>query len=104
MPDKDPGQWLFLLSAREQWVPAVLGFVLSYVRIIYDEEEPKPVRQLLEAGIGGILVFVVGLACEEFGLSSGWSYFGAGVVGVLGVNQVRSLATRWASHKVSGGK
>ncbi|MDV5862008.1 phage holin, lambda family [Pseudomonas mendocina] len=103
MPDKDPSFWaIVLLALREHGLAVALAFVLSYVRILYDDKEPKPVRQLLEASLGALIVFLVGLAAEKFGMSSGWSYAVAGFVGVLGVNQVRTLAQKWASRKVEG--
>lgn len=103
MPDKDPSFWaIVLLALREHGLAVALAFVLSYVRILYDDKEPKPVRQLLEASLGALIVLLVGLAAEKFGMSSGWSYAVAGFVGVLGVNQVRTLAQKWASRKVEG--
>ncbi|MOA68258.1 Phage holin family (Lysis protein S) [compost metagenome] len=49
-----------------------------------------------------MLAFVIGLACEKLGLSGGWSYVAAGAIGTLGVNQVRSLAGKWAQRKAEG--
>lgn len=103
MPDKDPSFWaVVILALREHGLAVALAFFLSYIRILYDDKEPSPVRQLLEALLGALLVFLVGLASEKFGMSSGWSYAVAGFVGVLGVNQVRAMARRWAAKKVEG--
>lgn len=103
MPDKDPSFWaVAILALREHGLAVALAFFLSYIRILYDDKEPSPVRQLLEALLGALLVFLVGLASEKFGMSSGWSYAVAGFVGVLGVNQVRAMARKWAAKKVEG--
>ncbi|MNF00357.1 Phage holin family (Lysis protein S) [compost metagenome] len=47
-----------------------------------------------------MLAFLVGVGAEKFGLAGGYSYAVAGVVGVLGIEQVRQMATRWANRKV----
>ncbi|WP_443191390.1 phage holin, lambda family [Pseudomonas indica] len=101
MPERDPAFWAtVLLALREHGLAVGLAFVLSYIRILYDDKEPSPVRQLLEALLGSLLVLLVGLGAEKFGMSSGWSYAVAGFVGVLGVNQVRAFARKWAARKV----
>ena len=72
------------------------------MRIQYDGKEPRPVRQLIEATLGALIVLVIGLSVKEFGLSLGWSFASAGFVGVLGVEQVRKFGQRWAERKVEG--
>lgn len=101
MPEKDISFWAGLAFVlREHGMAVVLTFVLSYLRILYDDREPNPIRQLIEAGLGAVLVLVIGLTAERFGLSSGWSYGAAGFIGTLGVNQVRSMARKWAQRRV----
>ncbi|VVN67574.1 hypothetical protein PS726_00193 [Pseudomonas fluorescens] len=100
-PEKDPLFWALVVNAfREHGLAVALAFALSYVRILYDDKEADPWRQLLEAVLGSILTLVVGLGAEKFGISGGWSYAVAGFVGVLGVEQVRQLGKRWAKRKV----
>lgn len=103
MPERDPSLWAsLLLVVRDHGPAVVLAFALSYVRILYDAKEPRPVRQIIEALLGAIIVLVVGVACKEFGLSSGWSFFAAGFIGILGVEQVRQLGRKWAERKADG--
>lgn len=100
-PDKDPAFWHALWSdVREHVAAAGLGTLLSYLRIRWEGKETSPARQLLEAALGGVLVFLVGIASQKFGLSGGWSYALAGVVGTFGVEQVRQLGRKWAEKKV----
>jgi lambda family phage holin len=100
MPEKDPGFWAALLVVlQDHGLAAILTFVLSYVRILYDDKESSVVRQLIEAALGALMVLTIGLTAENFGLSSGWSYGAAGFIGTLGVNQIRSIARRWAVRK-----
>lgn len=42
---------------------------------------------------------VVGLTVKEFGFRNAWSFFAAGFVGILGVEQARKLGNRWAERK-----
>ena len=81
-----------------------MAFALGYLRIIYDDKESRPLRQFIEALLGACITVVVGLSAEHFGMSSGWAYACAGFTGVLGVNQVRQFARRWAEGKVEADK
>lgn len=100
-PEKDPTFWvMFAAALRDHGMPAALAAVLSYLRILYDDTEPRWDRRLLEAALGGVLAFLVGVGAEKFSLSGGYSYAVAGMVGVLGIQQVRQMATRWANRKV----
>lgn len=102
MPHKDPAFLDVVIAAlKSHGLAVLLTFILSYLRILYDDREPKPLRQLIEALLGALMVLIIGLTCEKFGLSSGWSYAAAGFIGTLGVNQVRTLARKWANRKVT---
>ena len=99
-PEKDPTFWVIVAAAlKEHGLAGLLAFGLSYLRILYDDKEPRWDRQLIEAALGGVLVFLVGIGAEKFGMGGGLSYAVAGVVGVLGVEQVRQLGRRWAEKK-----
>lgn len=100
MPEKDPSFWAMVLNAlRDNGLAMVLTFLLIWLRIQYDGKETKPVRQIIESILGALIVMVVGLTVQKFGLSSGWSFFAAGFVGILGVDQVRQLGKRWSERK-----
>lgn len=99
-PEKDLTFWVIVTAAlKDHGLAGLLAFVLSYLRILYEAKEPRWDRQLLEAALGGVLVFLVGIGAEKAGLGGGWSYGVGGVVGVLGVEQVRLFARRWAERK-----
>ncbi len=78
---------------------AAMALVLSWLRIQYDDKEPKLVRRLLEACLGGVAVLAIGKSFEALGISSGWTYAAAGFIGVAGVDFVRELAKKWAQRK-----
>ena len=96
-PENDP---TLIEQINTHGVAAGMAFVLSWLRIQYDNKEPRPVRRLIEASLGGVLVFLIGITAERFGVSQGWSYVAAGFIGVLGVDQVREFAHKWARKKV----
>lgn len=99
-PEKDPTFWVIVIAAlKDHGFAGLLAFGLSYMRILYDDKEPRWDRQLLEAALGGVLTFLVGIGVEKAGLGGGWSYGFAGVIGVLGVEQVRQFGRRWAERK-----
>lgn len=101
MPEKYTGVFPALMEAlNTHGLAGLLAFVLGYLRIIYDDRESKPMRQFIEALLGACITVVVGLSAEHFGMSSGWAYACAGFTGVLGVNQVRVIAQKWANGKV----
>lgn len=103
MPDKDPALWATAaMMLRDHGFAGLLAFVLSWLRIRFDAKETDPTRQLIEASLGGVLAFVIGMACRELGLSDGWSYVAVGFIGTMGVNQVRALAGKWAQRKAEG--
>lgn len=103
MPEKSPEFWIGVaLALREQGLAMTLTFVLSYLRIRLYGDQPSIVRSVLEAAVGALLVMIVGLAVKEAGLSEAWTLFTAGFVGILGVDQVRVLARKWAVRKVEG--
>ena len=101
MPEKYTGVFGALIDAlNTHGLAGLMAFVLGYLRIIYDDRETRLVRQFIEALLGACITVVVGLTAEHFGMSSGWAYACAGFTGVLGVNQVRQLAHKWANSKV----
>ena len=100
MPAHDPNLWGIILAAINQHgFAAGLAFVIAYLRILYDDKEPRTVRRLLEAALGGTIVFIVGMTGDHFGLHAGWTYATAGAIGVLGVDWVRTKARAWADKK-----
>ncbi|RCL22988.1 phage holin, lambda family [Pseudomonas sp. AFG_SD02_1510_Pfu_092] len=99
-PEKDPVFLTDLLVLlREHGLAACMGFALSWLRVRWEGKETSLKRQMLEAVLSGVLVFLVGIAAEKFGLSGGWSYAVAGFVGFLGVEQVRQLGRKWAEKR-----
>lgn len=98
MDTKDPTLWQSLTSAPAN--AALLTFVISYLRILYDSKEPRPIRQVLEAALGASVVYGLGMMFLAFDMSTGYAFACAGAIGTLGVDQVRTWARRWAEGRV----
>lgn len=95
MPDRDPYTFLQLLSTiPEPWRAAMAGFFVAILRIMYDGQEPRLVRRLLEATLCGSIALAVTYGAEAFGWPEGLGIFLGGAVGLFGADQVRA----WGQH------
>lgn len=90
MPWKDSSFAQFLLSAYLM-APA-LAFMTAFVRICYDEKEPRYVRAILESIICGLVTLSCTAAIHAVGWDSNWSVFIGGFVGFLGADYIRFFA------------
>lgn len=75
-------------------------FIISFLRALYDDKEPRRVRQLLEATLGACIVFAIGQTCLAFDISTGYAFVASGAIGTFGVDQVREIAKKWANGRV----
>ncbi len=102
MPD-NPNTWTDILSRlpSEMWEAGLMAVVISVLRVIYNKEETKPLRIMLEAGICGCLALTAHFGLAAIGLdTSQWSPFIGGVIGYLGSASVRGLALRAINSKI----
>lgn len=81
---------------------ALLSTVIAIFRVIYDKEETKPIRVLMEACICGGLTVSVSHAIKALGLDTNWVMFAGGVIGYIGSNKVRDIAIWSFRRKVLG--
>lgn len=103
MPEKSPEFWAaIVLALREHGLAMMLTFVLSYIRIHLYGEQKTAVAKLIESLFGALLIMLVGLGVNAMGANLAWTLFAAGLIGLLGIDQVRALAGKWADRKVSG--
>ena len=102
MPD-NPNTWTDLLSRipAEMWEGGIMAVVISTLRVIYDKEETKPIRIVMEAVICGLLAMTAHYGIAALGFdTSNWTPFIGGVIGYLGSASVRSLALKLLNKKV----
>lgn len=91
-----------LLSIREV-PPEVLGILLSMflsvLRVIYDKEETRPIRIILEALICGGLSMAVSFGVMALEMNINWAIFLGGAIGYFGSATVRQLALRTLNRR-----
>jgi len=94
MPWRDPNLWV------PEFMMPVFSFIIAWVRSHYDGTEPSWKRKLLEAMLCGGLSYSGGKLVAALGLDPGFSWVIAGLVGLYGVEYVRSLGKRVVNRKV----
>lgn len=77
-----------------------MAVAISILRVIYDKEETKPLRIMLEAGICGALSLSVTYAIYAMGLNSNWAVFAGGSIGYIGSQSIREIAVRFIRKKI----
>lgn len=101
MPNKNPNFWESLIIVLSEYGFIMsITFILSYLRISYDQKERTLGQRLLESSIGSLLSLLAGMSFERFGLSEGWTYAAVGFIGVYGVDQIKSWGRKWAENKI----
>jgi len=83
-----------------EFVGAILAMLLSLLRVVYDEQETKPIRVLVETLICGGLSLTASSAIIAMNLDSNWAMFVGGSIGFLGVTTVRALALKLINKKI----
>lgn len=102
MSNKDPTVWAIALAWIGQHAPIIyatgLSVMISALRIIYRGGTRKAV--LLESVLCGCITLAILSGLSLFGLPQEAAAFAGGMVGLLGVDKVRSLAERFAGAKI----
>lgn len=79
---------------------ALLGTVVAGLRVMYDDREPRILRRVLESLLCGAIALGVASGVEALGLAKGIGTFVGGAVGLIGADQVRSLAQLYAARRL----
>ncbi|MDB4575331.1 phage holin, lambda family [bacterium] len=101
MPD-NPNTWADILGKfpPEMLEGGFMAIVIAVLRVIYDKEETKPIRIILEAAICGLLALTFYFGIIALKLDPSWSVFCGGVIGYLGSAAVRGIAMRLIQKKI----
>lgn len=99
MPWKDPDNWQWLFKA--EFLSPVLAGVIAFLRAAYDDEEPKWLRNMLEASICCFLAVGAGAFLSAIGIDDQNANLAASsYIGLVGVDKVRKLSSAYAERKI----
>lgn len=79
---------------------AILAVIMSTLRVIYDKEETRFSRILIESLICGALSLTASSAITAAGLNAQWAIFAGGVIGYFGSATVRAFALKLIEAKI----
>lgn len=96
MPWKDPNNWM-----TPEIMAPFLSFVLSFLRTIYQDQEPRWMRRLLESVICGMITLSSSFAIDAMGLSSEWKFAIGGAIGFMGTDYIRTIAQSFINRKIN---
>lgn len=105
MPDK-PDTWLIVIAWLSQHTPALyaagLAVSISALRIIYGGGTKK--AAFLESLLCGCITLAMLSGFESLGIPQSAAGIVGGMIGLLGVDKIRSYADRFAGFKLPGRK
>lgn len=98
MPEKDiAGLWAIL---PEPVRAALIGALVAFLRVMYDNREPSILRRLLECALCGSIALCVAYLARAFGVGGDLSTFAGGAIGLVGADTVREWGRRIAERRV----
>ena len=77
----------------------LMAILTAVLRVVYDKEETRLTRILLEALLCGALTVAGGSAIEAMGFGRGWYLFIGGTFGFMGSQWIRIFAKRLFDRK-----
>lgn len=99
MPWRDPE--LMKTFLRAEFMAPALAFATAFLRAVYDADEPKWIKILLESATCALIAVGVGALLAELGFdSSNARVAAASVVGLYGVDYVRHIGNMIADRKL----
>ncbi len=92
--------WVAMMNrVPPEFAGVLMAVVISILRVLYDQQDTRPVRIFLEAGICGALSLTAWHGIYAMGLDHNWAIFSGGVIGYFGSTTVRSLALKVIKKK-----
>jgi lambda family phage holin len=101
-PDKDPSIWadIWFALSSPTWQGAIMAVIISVLRVLYDANETRKLRVVLEALICGGLSLSASSIIEWMAWPSSLSVSAGGAIGFIGVATIRELIIRLIGKKV----
>lgn len=100
MQDESKTFWDILTNIPPMIQGAIMAFIISMLRIIYDDEEKKWQRKLLESMLCAALTIVAGSFVGALGLSTEWILGIGGLIGFLGADYIRERARSYVNSQL----
>lgn len=103
MSDKDPNFWRELymsLTHSPIWQGAILSSVIAALRVLYDNQETKLLRVMLEALLCGALALCVSSIVEMLSLPESATVTIGGAIGFIGVTALRDNLLKVINKKM----
>ena len=100
MPN-NPNNWVEALhQIPADLAGALLAMFTSAIRVIYDKNETRTVRVVLESLICGGLSLTASSAIVAMGMNIDWAIFVGGTIGSIGSLTVRAIALKLINKHV----
>lgn len=100
MPDKDPNNWLELFQLiPDSLKGAMMAFIVSMLRLMYDNQEPNWLRRILEGLICAFLAWGAFSLVRATGLSNDFAFVSSVLIGFMGADFVREKARMFINKK-----
>lgn len=99
MPDKI-ATWIGGIIDSQGFAPVLMAVTIAILRVIYDQQETRFLRVVLEAALCGALALAAKFGVVAAGLNINWAVFIGGCIGYLGIQSVRAIAMKFINGKV----
>ncbi|MFD1260696.1 phage holin, lambda family [Entomomonas asaccharolytica] len=103
MSDKDPSFWqsLYLsISISPIGQGSTLATIIAALRVLYDDQETKMIRVILEASLCGSLALCVSSIVEMLNLPTSATVTIGGTIGFIGVTTLRDKLLKIINRKI----
>ena len=77
--------------------------MIAFLRVMYDDKEPRFWRRGLEAALCGMIALGVASGAEALGISANFSTFIGGAIGLFGADQIRSWGRQIVRYRIGKG-
>jgi len=94
----------FLTKLPPEAAGVLMAMFIAALRVVYDREETKPMRILLESGICGGLSLTASSGILAMGLDMNWAIFAGGAIGYFGSATVRQVALKVLNARINSKK
>lgn len=92
----------FLNKLPPEAAGVLMAMFIAALRVVYDRDETKPVRIVLESVICGALSLTASSAILAMGLDMNWAIFAGGAIGYFGSATVRQIALKAIDQRNRG--